>query len=209
MPTYPLSFPSGLVPSSASFGLSRATSSTISPYTFNQQVYKFSGERWEGSVTFPPMTQESVGELQAFFLEMQGQFGTFLYGDPNYLVKGARGIASGSPLVNGAGQTGNTLNVDGLGASIVGWLKKGDYIQLGSGSSSRLHQSATDVDTNGSGQATITLYPAIRTSPADNAAVVVNGAKGVFRLASNVSEWAISEGNFYDVSFGFVEAISE
>lgn len=208
MPSYPLSFPS-VVPATASFRLSRAVSSSISPFTFTQQVYKFGGERWEGNVTFPPMTQANAAELQAFFLEMQGQFGTFLYGDANYLAKGPRGLASGSPLVKGAGQTGNTLIVDGLSTGLTGWLKKGDYFQLGTGLDSRLYQSSVDVNTNGSGEATINFYPALRVSPADNAAVVVTGAKGLFRLASSVSEWQVEEGNLYNFSFGFMESISE
>lgn len=208
MATYPLTFPS-IVPSSASFRIARSTSSSVSPFTFTQQVYNFGGERWEGNVTFPPMTSANAAELQSFFLEMQGMYGTFLYGDPNYLAQGARGLATGSPLVMGAGQTGNTLIVDGLSNNLTGWLKKGDYIQIGTGVNARLYQSSQDVNTNGSGQATITLYPALRSSPADNAAVIVSGANGLFRLVGNTAEWQVEEGNFYNFSFGFVEAISE
>lgn len=208
MATFPLTFPA-LTPQTASFRIVRATSSSVSPFTFRQQVYKFGGGRWEGNVDFPPLTQDQAAELQAMFLELEGQYGTFLYGDPNYLAQGARGLATGSPLVKGAGQTGNTLVVDGLSNNLTNWLKKGDYIQLGTGTSARLYQSSTDVNTNGSGEATITLYPALRTSPTDNAVVVVNGARGCFRLADNAAEWRVSEGNLYSVSFGFVEAIIE
>jgi hypothetical protein len=49
----------------------------------------------------------------------------------------------------------------------------------------------------------------MRSSPADNQAVVVVGAKGCFRLADNSAEWRVSEGNLYEVSFGFLEAIIE
>jgi len=208
MPTYPLTFPS-VTPATASFRIIRATSSSISPFTFRQQVYKFGGERWEGNVTFPPMTQDTAGELQAFFLEMQGEYGTFLYGDPNYLAQGPRGLASGSPVVMGGGQTGNSLIVDGLSNGLTGWLKKGDYIQLGTGTTARLYQVYQDVNTNGSGQATIPIFPALRSSPADNAAVVVNGAVGCFRLSTPSAEWQVQEGNYYSFSFGYVEAISE
>lgn len=206
--TFPLTFPD-VTPASASFRIVRSTSSSVSPFTFRQQVYNFGGERWEGNVTFPPMTSANAANLQAFFLEMQGSYGTFLYGDPNYLAQGARGLATGSPLVKGAAQTGNTLIVDGLANNLTGWLLKGDYIQIGAGTSARLYQVAADVNTNGSGEATLTIYPALRSSPADNAAVVVNGAVGCFRLTDNVGEWLVEEGNLYNFSFGFVEAISE
>lgn len=208
MPTYPLSFPS-ITPAAATFRITRSTSSSVSPFTFRQQVYQFGGERWEGTVEFPPLTRAQAAEVQAFLLEMQGQYGTFLYGDPNYLVEGARGLASGSPLVMGAGQTGNSLIVDGLANNLTGWLLKGDYIQLGTGADARLYQTYQDVNTNGSGQATIPLFPNLRSSPADNAAVVVSGAKGVFRLASPSAEWQVGEANIYSLNFGFIEAISE
>lgn len=207
--SYPLTFPTSVTPKSGTFRLRRATSSSVSPFTFRRQVYKFSGETWEGNVTFPPLTQDQVADLQAFLTDLQGQYGTFLYGDPNYLAQGPRGLASGSPLVNGASQTGNSLAVDGLSNNLTGWLKKGDYIQIGTTTSSRLHMVVDDVNTNGSGQATIPIYPAIRTSPADNAAIIVNGAKGLFRLASSEVEWDIGEANLYSVSFGFVEAVGE
>lgn len=208
MVSFPLSFPS-IAPASANFKLVRSVSASTSPFTLKQQVYRFAGDRWEGTVNFPPLTRAQAAEFQAFFLQLEGMYGTFLYGDPDYLANGARGLATGSPLVNGASQTGNSLAVDGLSTGLTGWLKKGDYIQLESGSAARLYQVSEDVNTNGSGQATIPIYPAIRTSPADNAAVVVSGAKGCFRLAANAGEWQVSEGNFYNISFSFVEAITE
>jgi hypothetical protein len=208
MVTFPIAFPS-LTPATGSFKLVRSVSSSTSPFTFKQQVYRFTGDRWEGQVTFPPLTQAQAGEIQAFFLQLEGMYGTFLYGDPNYLAQSPRGLATGSPLVMGAGQTGNSLIVDGLSNNLTGWLKKGDYIQIGTGSASRLHQVSEDVNTNGSGQATIPIYPAIRTSPADNAAIVVTGAKGCFRLASSSGEWQIGEANLYNISFSYIEAITE
>lgn len=208
MPTYPLTFPTPQ-PASATFRLVRASSKSVSPFTFREQIYLHPGERWEGVVEWPPMTQDKAAEIQSFYLELQGQFGTFLYGDPNYLAKGARGLATGSPLVNGAGQTGNTLVVDGLTPSLTGWLKKGDYFQLGSGTAARLYQVSQDVNTDGSGEATLTFWPAIRSSPADNQAVIINGAKGLFRAATGSSELTVTEGNFYSTSFAFVEAIGE
>jgi hypothetical protein len=207
MPTYPLTFPD-ITPRGASFRLVRSVASSQSPFTLRQQVYQNAGARFEGNLEFPPLTRAQATELQAFFDELYGQFGTFLYGDPNYLVNGARGVASGSPLVAGGSQTGDTLDVDGLGNNITGWLLKGDYIQLGTGTSSELYRVQSDVDTNGSGEATITLHRNLTSSPSDNAAVVVDGAKGLFRMASNVVDFSVGEAQFYSTNFAFVEAVS-
>jgi hypothetical protein len=208
MTTYPLTFPS-VTPASSSFMLANATSSSTSPFTFTQQVYKHQGARWQGSIVWPVMTRTQASAIKAFLIELQGQYGTFLYGDPDYLAKGAVGIASGSGQVAGAGQTGNSLNVDNLSVGVTGLLKKGDYFQIGTGLSSRLYCLTEDVNSDSGGAATLYFYPALRSSPADNAAIVISGAKGLFRSASNVAEWQSGEANLHNISFSFVEAINE
>ncbi|MEK9722042.1 MAG: P22 phage major capsid protein family protein [Rhodospirillaceae bacterium] len=106
------------------------------------------------------------------------------------------GAYTGTPLVNGASQTGSSLVTDGWGTSITGVLKQGDIITLASvngvnpvskSNNSVLQQFVVtaDVNSDGSGNATIPIYPAITTSgasqtvtgsPADNAAITVLGA---------------------------------
>jgi hypothetical protein len=189
--------------------LATATSSSVSPFTFRQQVYKHPGERWQGAITWPPLSREQAGAIKAFLTELQGQYGTFLYGDPDYLAKGALGVASGSGQVAGGGQTGNTLAVDNLSVGVTGLLLKGDYFQIGTGTSARLYQLTADVNSDSGGAATFNFFPALRSSPADNAAVVISGAKGLFRSSSNLAEWQSGEGNIHSISFSFVEAITE
>jgi hypothetical protein len=64
-----------------------------------------------------------------------------------------------------------------------------------------------DVDTNGSGEATINLWPAITTAPDNNASVVVSDTVGTFRLASNVSTWSIDDASIYGISFSGVALV--
>lgn len=115
--------------------------------------------------------------------------------------------ASYGPFVNGAGQTGNTLVVDGCSPNETGFLLPGDYIQLGSGSSSQLYKILTQVDTDSSGNATLDIWPNIRTSPADNATITVASAKGRFRLKDNITQWSINEISSYGITFDCVEAL--
>jgi hypothetical protein len=99
------------------------------------------------------------------------------------------------------------LNIDGLPASATGYLKAGDYIQLGTGATSRLYKVLEDVNSNGSGQATLNLWPDLRSSPANDATVVVSNAKGLFRLAQNDASWTIGNDGFYSITFSAVEAL--
>lgn len=176
-----------------------------SPFTAAQQVYKYSGQYWEADISLPPMKREVAEYWISFLLKLNGSYGTFLLGDP--IGVSARGVATGSPLVNGANQTGNELVTDGWTHSTGGILKAGDYIQLGSASSARLYKVLDDVNSDSSGNATLTLFPDLRTSPADNAAIVVSNAKGIFRLTSGQTMWDINEASVYGITFGAREAL--
>ena len=181
------------------------TAVSESVFTLRQQVFKHSGERWEAEVTLPQMARSDAEQWVAWLLSMRGREGTFLLGDP--LGATPRGSAGGTPRVNGASQTGDSITIDGCTASQTGWLKAGDYIQLGSGAGSSLHKVLQDVSSNGAGQATIDVWPSIRTAPADDSTVVVSAGKGVFRLATSNTEWSINEIAHWGIVFPAVEAI--
>lgn len=105
------------------------------------------------------------------------------------------GAYAGTPLTNGAGQTGASLVTDGWNNSITGLLKKGDVITI-AGVNSVNPQSrqstgvlkqfvvTSDVNSDGSGNATIPISPSIvatgakqnvTNSAADGKAITVMG----------------------------------
>jgi hypothetical protein len=176
-----------------------------SPFTAVQQVYRYSGQFWEADITLPPMKRADAEYWISFLLKLNGPYGTFLMGDPNGAT--ARGVATGTPLVNGAGQTGNELVTDGWTTSTTGILKAGDYIQLGTGATSRLYKVLDDVNSDGSGNATLTVWPDLRSAPADNAAITVSNTKTTFRLNSAQTSWDINEATIYGLTFGAREAL--
>lgn len=208
MPNYPLSIPSNLSVVRSSFRLSRSVGEAESPYTYAQQVYKNQGEQWQGEVQLRAYKRSDAALIQSFLTQLQGKRGTFLYGDPDYLALGPQGSGAGTPLVDGASQTGDTLDVKGLTPSATDVYKAGDYIQLDTGANSELYMVAADVDADVSGNATITLCNNLKSSPADNEAVVLTGAKGVFRLVDNSVQWDADRSNIYNISFAFKEAAS-
>ena len=205
--SFPLSTPNTDI-ASIRFVAKNAVAVSTSPFTYSQQVYRHQGSGWEVDVSLPAMKRAQAEEWVSFLLRLRGQYGTFLLSDPNDLV--ARGTASsdaGTPVVAGASQTGDFLNIDGLPLSETGYLLAGDYIQLGSGSTATLHKVLEDVDTDGLGAATLNIFPSIRTAPADNAVVTVANCKGNFRLATNETSWDINTASIYGITFGAVEAI--
>jgi len=150
------------------------------------------------------MQRETAEPWIAFLLALQGPKGTFYLRDP--LSPEPRGVATGTPLIMGSNQTGNVIVTDGWTASTTGILKLGDKIQMGS----RLYSvmGTSDVDSNGSGEATIDIWPRLRESPADNENIITVESAGIFRLANQMTNlWSADETRIYDLSFDCVEAI--
>ena len=203
--TYPLTLPSHTGIRNITFRSVNTVGLTQSPFTYAQQAVAHSGQRWEVDVTLPAMNRADAEQWVAFLVSLRGQLGTFTLGDP--VGATPRGSAGGTPIVNGASQTGGTLNIDGCTASQTGWLKAGDYIQLGSGGGATLHKVLVDADSNGSGEVSLDIYPYLRSAPSDNATVVVTNTVGNFRLASNEQNWSIRETSIYGITFGAIEAI--
>jgi hypothetical protein len=175
---------------------------SMSPFTGQQQVYRHQGMAWRAEITLPIMDRATADPWRAFLLALGGRFGTFTMGDPS--APAPRGVGTGAPLVNGAAQTGQSLITDGWTISTANILRAGDYVQLGS----YLYLNINDVSSNASGQATLDIWPRLRASPADNAAIVVNNTVGLWRLATNERGWTVSPGNLYHgITFGAIEAI--
>jgi hypothetical protein len=204
--TYPLSLPVATKAiQSIEIRAVNAVAYSRSPFTFAGQAFAYSGQMWTADVTLKPMKRADAEQWNAWLFSLRGQLGTFLMGDP--MGATARGVATGTPLVNGGSQTGGSLVIDGATNSTTGWLLAGDYIQLGSGSSARLHKVLTDANSDGSGNVTLDIWPHIRVAPADNATVTVSDAKGLFRLSSNEQAFSINESAIYGMTFAAMEAV--
>lgn len=203
--TYPLTLPTSGI-TSAKLRQRNATVQSQSPLTYSQEVYSFPGQAWALDVQLYRMERAEALNWVGFLSSLKGQLGTFEIGDPS-AANGPEGEGGGTPLVNGASQTGNTLAIDGASASQTGWLKRGDVFEVTISSKKYLHMVMADADTNGSGQVTMDIWPDLRASPADNAAIVLTAPKGTFRLATNTQEWDIDQFTTYEMAFSAVEAI--
>ena len=200
--SYPLSLPTTIGIASVEFTSNNAVAISQSPFTYKQQVHTYSGQMLSASVSIPPLRKEFVEPWVAFLLALRGQTGTFLLGDPNNTTP--RGLAStfaGAPVVSSV--SGGTISITGASANKTGWLKAGDYIQLGT----TLHKVLLDVDTGSGGAATLEVWPYPRGTVASGAAVKVSDTKGLFRLATSQQSWSISESSAYGLQFDCIEAL--
>lgn len=190
--TYPLSLPTDSGIAAIKLSAANAVAISRSPFTFATQVHAYDGEMWSASVTLPTYRKDLADPWVAFLLSLRGQYGTFLLGDPDKAVPRGTAVAA-----NISGSLGDrTVTV-----VMAGTLLAGDYIQLGSGASARLHKVLTDRVGSGS----LEIWPALRADY--SGAATLTDTKGVFRLASNVTEWDINNASFYGVQFEAMEDI--
>lgn len=207
MITYPLE-----TPSTELVGLTLRAVEAIgfveAPTSFRSNTQDFGGQRWEADIELSPAMMRG-GELEpeewvALLLALRGRRGTFLAGDPAGATP--RGGWAGTPVVNGAHAAGaSAVALDGLTAGTT--VKRGDYIQFGSGLLTHLHKVTQDGTASGAGEITIDIWPFLRASLADNDAIVTTGAKGHWRLASNTRQWSIRHARLYGISFAAIEAL--
>lgn len=204
--SYPLALPTATGFKSRIITPESAVAIIESPWTLNPEVQENQGQRWLFDVQLPIMNGDDAAEWEAFFLSLNGRAGTFLMGDPLRAV--ARGVATGSPQVNGGSQSGQSLITDGWTSGVTNILKKGDWIQIGTGSTARLYRQLVDLNSDGSGNATLTLWPNITlsNSPADNAPLTVASTKGVFRLSDENVPFSADTAQLSTYSF---RAVSE
>lgn len=202
--SFPTTPPSTPAPKRIRPAATNIVAGSVSPFTGQQQLYLHQGEFLAFDVELPAMLRDDAEEWLAWLLSMRGRYGTCLFGDASGRVP--RGSALGTPVVNGGGQSGIVLNTDGWMANSAGVLLPGDYIQLGTGASSRLHKVLTTVSSDLYGNALVDIWPRLRESPADADPITLTNTKGRFRLAGNVASWDIDI-IIYGVTFQLVEAI--
>ena len=126
-----------------------------------------SRHRWTIKASYPYLTTDQGRALRAFVGAQQG-------GDKFQFIAASmqpRGVATGTPLVNGAGQTGYSINTDGWTPSIANIMRAGDIFKLGN--HSKVYELAADVSSDASGQAVLVTTTPLRMSTTDNDIITV------------------------------------
>lgn len=157
-----------------------------SPFNLTAQRYDWGGTLRIATITLPKMVPQLAKQWAGFFLKCRGPAGSFYLSDS--AVAAADDKAKGSPLINGASQTGTQIITDGWLPARAGILKAADWISI----ADQLYQLTDDVDTDAAGGATINIEPGIPAAYADDTALEIYAPRGVFRLAQSVPlKWGI------------------
>jgi hypothetical protein len=173
---------------------------TLSPFALVEQVQDMGAAKWRIEVSIDPLTRAEAQPWIAFLSALHGPKGTFLFGDEIFKSP-INGIPTGTPLVKGANQSGDTLITDGWANSTL-VLKAGDMFSV----SNRIYRALLDVTSNGSGEATIDIWPRAKL-PADNAPLVLSGWSGLFRLIDqDIATMTIQRSQLVTISFSAEEA---
>lgn len=200
---YPLTLPAEFKSVELNLTGNAVVGFTESPYTLSEQVYVHQGQRIEGVITLAPMKRAAAERVVAFLLKLNSAEGTFYCGDTANKVP--QGTAAGAPKVNGIA-TPRSWDLATKGWTAGATLKAGDWIQVGTGSTRRLHKNLNDATADGAGLMTLQVWPRVRSAYADNTDIVTNTPTGVFRLREPAN-WNINLVRIYGITVPIVESV--
>jgi hypothetical protein len=204
--TYNLcAMPSSPGPAEIELGMSDTVALVESPFTKVQQVQPWpGGDFWDATVTLPPLKRADAWAWEGFLAELQGRANVFQLGDPR-AARGPMGSAKGTPVVATSGTENQPMTTAlvtrGWTAGVARVLLPGDEFQVGY----RLYRVCEVVNSDLGGNATLTIWPSLRETPADGTAIVLNAPKGLFRLAANRRPIHSSPARLTTLSFQCVE----
>ena len=189
-------------PSSLEWSLLSNTQAFTSPLSQSVQTLELPGARWHFSCSFDSLSEADAAAMRTFLAKLRGRSNRFTVWPLG--VKAMRGVATGTPRVNGAAQTGTTLATDGWTPSTAGILLAGDYI----GVNGELKLLVADAASNGAGQATLSIEPPLRASPTDNAAITTTRPLATFMLDEDASRWTTNAPSLDSFSISATEAFA-
>ncbi len=208
MATYDLSItPTGVTVELQSNTAVYASALTGSAQTLDRQALK-----WHLKYSFANLRTDDRATMLSLIASLRGQSNRIrvpVYDNPK------RGSYGGTPLVAGASQTGNSLNIDGCSLSVTNWIRAGDYFSVIVNGEPELKMATADANSSGAGAVTLTFEPKLRASPADNAVIyvedgVLSKPKGIFLQAGPATGWssvAWTNGQLSSVTLDMVEDV--
>lgn len=202
--TFPLTLPT-TAPRHITFRARSTVGRSLSPFSRERQIYVHQGEWWEADVQYDFLTRATADDLLGFLVALNGMEGTFTFGDPvNTTV---RGTWAGTPVVAAAGAALGIKTVPMSGFTAGATVKRGDWIQTGSGSATHLHKVTADATADGSGLLTLEIWPRLRVALVSTNAFTIASPVGLWTLASNDREWSLEVALQFGITFSCVEAL--
>jgi hypothetical protein len=187
-----------LKPASITWGLSRNTARTVG---IGGQLNRISrtGDAWVCSFTMPPLQGTDATTFGPFLVAASDAAEFVVMRDPSYSFAGVAGLV---PVVDGAGQTGRTVNFKNLPAGAV--------IPAGSrfGFPFQVLETASQFVVDGAGKVSVTFTTALRKSPAAEDAADLYAPEFVMTLDGDLAQWSVTAPLTYSYAFSMTEDTS-
>ena len=187
--------------SSVEFGLQNNNQVFESPLSKDIQVLELTGSKWYATFNLPPMKKENALEYIGFLQRLQGRVHSFFGYDANHRSPSGT-IAGSTLLVDGASQTGTSLNLDG-GANSTLVLKAGDFFSV----NNELKMVTANATTDSSGDVTVNFVPSLRSSPSNDASITTTNPVCTMKLTGDSTSYNINNSNIYGISFSGREVL--
>ena len=155
-------------------------------HSLKRQVRSRGGQRWSFKLSYGHMRRDEMAPLIAFALAQRGQFGSFTFIPP---VIGSRRAGAGALTVRTATSSGRSVPVQGAVSTAI--AKAGDFVKFTNGT--KVYMLTADVTTNSSGQATLSIEPALYAAVSVSEAVVLDSVPFTVAFASDLQETPIAE----------------
>lgn len=158
-----ITFPSTPKPQTMSWKLVMPTQANSSAWTGKRQVVASGRGWWECELNLPPIVgSANINPWRAFIGLARGTVNDFYVP----VDSTAQSSLSNTVSTNGVDQIGRSIATDGWPNSAT-VLQAGQFVTI----NEQLLQVTTNVTSNGSGQATITVEPPVRQPVPDNSSV--------------------------------------
>ncbi len=163
----PITLPTGCV-QDWSHRLVPDPAESVSSFGTNRQRFVRLGRHWRFDVQLHAMVQAKALEWSV----LDADTDTMVWTIPQ---DGLQAAGDGMPLVDGAGQLGSTLNVDGLTVGYV--IKPGAFISIITSSRRYVYQVTAEATASGVGEAALSIQPPLRVTPNNNDTVEIAAPK--------------------------------
>lgn len=187
-------------PSGATLKASQPTRMSVS-HSLKRQVRTTGAHRWSIALSWQPMPREVFMQFYAFLMALRGSNDTFTCTLAGHTAP--QGSWAGTPVVNGASQTGRSVSMRGFTASAANVAKAGDLIKFAG--HTKVYMVTADASADGSGIAAVSIEPALLESPADAEAITYSNVPFTVALASDTFDMALTPGMLAPLSITAME----
>lgn len=195
-------FPDTLAPDNEDWTLTYNSQVFTSDLNGASQTAELPGARWSVSMTFSNRTGRSARQLQGFVAGLKGRAGRFYVTPSDW-------EPLGSPSGTGAVATdalagASSIDTDGWDTSITDLFVAGDYFEV----NGELKKVTADVDSDGSGLATINFAPPLRFPVTDGMQIRYTEPRCVMMLENDdQASWNTTAPTIYALTINGIEAL--